>query len=184
LQLEGEAWVAVCAGRLVPIKRMDRFVAAVELLDHLSGHVFGDGPLRAQLEGNRSGRIRLHGADPELPVLLPAFDALVLPSAREGCPLVALEAFAAGVPVVGFDVPGVRDALGPWGGGILVPEREGPRGLADALHRLRTESGLAAGCIAAGRSGLSRFDPAEVGAGLMALYRCTHATRRAVSPRL
>jgi glycosyltransferase involved in cell wall biosynthesis len=66
-----------------------------------------------------------------------AYDALVLPSRREGCPLVAIEAFAAGVPVVGFDVPGVRDALGPWGSGILVPESHGSEGLASALRSLR-----------------------------------------------
>jgi glycosyltransferase involved in cell wall biosynthesis len=166
-----DEWVVACAGRLVEVKRMDRFVAAVALVPDLTGRLFGDGPLRPELERMAVPRVRLCGADPDLPALLPAFDALVVPSAREGCPLVALEAFAAGVPVVGFDVPGVRDVLGPWGGGVMVPEREGPRGLADALHRLKTEPGLAARCIAAGRSGLFRFEPAAVAAGLLRSYR-------------
>lgn len=163
--------VAVCAGRLVQVKRVDRFISAVPLVPALKGHVYGDGPLRAELERQCGPQVELRGADAELPQLLPAYDALVLPSAREGCPLVAVEAFAAGIPVVGFDVPGVRDVLGPWGGGILVPEADGPRGLADALRRLQQDLGLAARCIAAGRTGLSRFEPASVAGELLRRYQ-------------
>ena len=44
---------------------------------------------------------------------------VVMPSRFEGLGMVALEAQAAGTPVVGFDVDGLRDAVGA--GGVLVP---------------------------------------------------------------
>ena len=44
---------------------------------------------------------------------------VLMPSRFEGLGMVALEAQAAGTPVVGFDVDGLRDAVGT--GGVLVP---------------------------------------------------------------
>ena len=44
---------------------------------------------------------------------------VVMPSQFEGLGMVALEAQSAGTPVVGYDVDGLRDAVG--GGGVLVP---------------------------------------------------------------
>ena len=105
----------VCAGRLVPIKRVGDFVAAVAQVVGLWGDVVGDGPEHAALVARAAAlapdRVRLWPGRPNLPSELSAYDALVLPSVREGLPLVAVEAFAAGVPVVGYDVPGVRDAV-------------------------------------------------------------------------
>jgi glycosyltransferase involved in cell wall biosynthesis len=170
LGMQSDGWFAACAGRLVPIKRVDRFLDAAAILPELQGHVFGDGPLHGGLAARRPPGVSFRGAAPDLPALLAAYDALVIPSAREGCPLVALEAFAAGVPVVGFDVPGVRDALGPWGGGVLVPEAEGAAGLARALLALRSDPDLRRRCVEAGRSGLERFAPAAVAADLLARY--------------
>ncbi len=43
--------------------------------------------------------------------LLSVVDLLVYPSQREGFPVGLMEAMASGVPVVAYDVPGVRDAL-------------------------------------------------------------------------
>jgi glycosyltransferase involved in cell wall biosynthesis len=44
---------------------------------------------------------------------------VLMPSRFEGLGMVALEAQAAGTPVVGFDVDGLRDAVGT--GGVLAP---------------------------------------------------------------
>ncbi|MBL9078538.1 MAG: glycosyltransferase family 4 protein [Planctomycetes bacterium] len=172
----GEAVVALaCVGRLVPIKRVADFVDAVAARPTWRGVVFGDGPDRAALAqrvaARAAGRIELAGAVPDAAALLPAFDALVLPSVREGCPLVAVEAFAAGVPVVGYDVPGVRDALTVWGDGFLVPPAEGPDGLGAAIARCLAEPAATAARVRRARDGVGRFAPAQVAAALVDLYR-------------
>jgi glycosyltransferase involved in cell wall biosynthesis len=65
----------------------------------------GDGPLRGSVEreATRLGiqqRIVFAGIRSDIPRVLRSFDVFVLPSLREGLPLVGLEAQAAGVPIV------------------------------------------------------------------------------------
>src|SRR5690606_19845005 len=112
LGIEADEWRVCAVGRLVPIKRLGDFVAMVASVADLHGDVFGDGPQHDQLlrlaQQNANTRVQLRGAEPDIARLLPAYDAVVLPILREGCPLVAIEAFAAGVPEVGYDVPGVH----------------------------------------------------------------------------
>ena len=182
MELPADAWAVAAIGRLVPIKRLEAFVDAVAMEPALCGDVFGDGPLRESLAARASaaavrGRLRLRGATPDAAALLPAYDALVLSSVREGFPLVAVEAFAAGVPVVGYDVPGVRDALGELGKGLLVPVEDGPRGLLRALRRLRDEPSLRASLVAESARVPPRCRPEEVAASLASAYRRARASR-------
>jgi phosphatidylinositol alpha-mannosyltransferase len=121
--------------------------------------------------------VQFLGTDPEVRARLAAYDALVVPSDREGCPLVAIEAFAAGVPVVGFDVPGVRDVLGSYGGGVLVPEAAGDAGLAAALVALAADARKRQACVDAGREALGRFAPEHVAAVLLQAYESACAAR-------
>lgn len=48
-------------------------------------------------------------------------DVFVLPSEREGMPLVLLEAMAMGLPTVATDIPGTRDVVVDRETGMLVP---------------------------------------------------------------
>lgn len=48
-------------------------------------------------------------------------DILVMTSTSEGRPNAVLEAMAAGVPVVGSDIPGLRELIVPGVGGMLFP---------------------------------------------------------------
>lgn len=94
------------------------------------------------------------GAD--VPELLAAADVFVLPSRREGLGIVALEAQAAGVPVVASDavppeasvVPGLVEHVpltaGPDGWAAVVAARlAAPRPDRDAAHRAMLESRFA-----------------------------------------
>ena len=67
-----------------------------------------------------------------------AASIFALPSIREGYPIVFIEALSHGLPVVGCDIPAVREVTG--GAGILVaPRRVAP--LTAALTRLVTNEG-------------------------------------------
>lgn len=165
-----------CVGRLVPIKRVEHFLQALARLDGVHGDVVGDGPSLAALQtaGGPAGRVHFRGALPDIAACLPAYDALVLPSVREGLPLVAVEAFRAGVPVVGYDVPGVRDALAA-GRGVLVPVAAGPAGLAEAVRDV-----LARPAAARHAAADDPFLPSVVARTLWSVYRALLAGRGAL----
>lgn len=76
----------------------------------------GDGPLKAELQQQVERRgltnsVRLMGAVDDVTAYFREADVLLLPSRWEGLPNVALEAMAAGVPVVASRVDGVCDVL-------------------------------------------------------------------------
>lgn len=173
LGIAPDAVRVACVGRLVPIKRVERFVAALRLLPGVGGDVIGDGPLRARLQAAAAGvDVRFLGAVPEAGQWLAAYDAVALAGRREGLPLVAVEAARAGVAVAGSDVPGVADAVAALGGD-LAPEGDGPTGLAAAIARAVARRPRPDAAAA--------FAPERAAAALLALY---DAARRRKTPAM
>ena len=122
-------------GRLDPVKRVDLLIDACRKAG-VTLHVFGDGPDRPRLEAHAAGGdVRFHGFTPRDEALA-AVDVLALTSVGEGMPMVLIEAMAAGVPVAGLDVPGVRDVIDDDRTGVLAADADA---LADALRRLRLD---------------------------------------------
>ena len=85
----------------------------------------GDGPLliptaRAVATRGFAASVRMLGPRDDVPDLMALADVLVLPSAFEGLPLVALEAMAAGLPVVATDVAGNAETIVDGETGRLV----------------------------------------------------------------
>ncbi len=73
---------------------------------------------------------------------LAGYDGFLVPSQwMETGPLVVLEAFAAGVPVVGSDLGGIAEWVTHERDGLLVTENSAS-GWAQALRRLVNEPGL------------------------------------------
>ncbi len=69
----------------------------------------------------------------EIPRYCKCMDVLAMPSHWEGFGLAAAEAMAAGVPVAGSDVPGLREVIGD--AGLLFPVDD-DKALADGLQEL------------------------------------------------
>jgi glycosyltransferase involved in cell wall biosynthesis len=135
-------------GRLDPTKGPDTLIRAVQALPGRSveadlygiTEVNGDGRYLAELRRLADGdsRIRLLPALPHEEVLqhLPSYHVVAVPSrCLETGPLVALEAFAAGVPVIGSRLGGIAELIRDGVDGILV-EAESVAAWAEGIRRL------------------------------------------------
>ncbi|OXM56118.1 glycosyl transferase [Amycolatopsis thailandensis] len=142
--------------------------------------VVGDGPQRAVAESAAqvaplNGRVSFLGFRPDVPSLMAAADALVVPSTMEQQPLVVAEAMTAGKPVVATDTGGVADMLGPTG---LVPPGDVPA-LADRLRTLFADPDPArTGTLLAERA-RQRFAPDICARRHLDLYATLASGRRA-----
>lgn len=136
-------------------------VAVRRLVHNIRGIVVGDGPERGKIElimeqlPQRACLFLGHRND--VPKLLAAADLLVLPSLWEGCPLVVLEAWAAGVPVVATDVPGTSDLITDGVNGFLVPPGN-PIALSTAIARIHRQPAWTDRLIRGGRTSLAEYD--------------------------
>jgi glycosyltransferase involved in cell wall biosynthesis len=106
----------------------------------------GDGPDREQLErrAHELGVVRdtlFVGYQEDVAPFYAAFDALVLASGNEGTPVSAIEALAAGRPVVATRVGGVPDVIRDGEDGFLV-EAGATDDLAERLARLARDPAL------------------------------------------
>ena len=72
-----------------------------------------------------AGIVRFVGAVDDVRPYLASATVVVLPSYREGIPRVAMEAAAMGLPVVAYDIRGVREVIDPRLG-LLAPRGEQP----------------------------------------------------------
>jgi len=92
--------------------------------------------LRLFVDNHRlAARVSFLGYRTDIPELLKVMDVYCLTSLREGLPIGLIEAMAAGLPVVGTKVEGIRDVITPNVDGILVELGE-VTALKDALVRL------------------------------------------------
>lgn len=151
-------FVVGTAARLEPVKGVRHLIEAAGVLalnrPGLRLVVFGDGGERSELEklAVRLGlgrRIFFAGWRDDVPKLLPGLDAYVQPSLAEGFGWAALEAQAAGLPVIASAAGGLGDIVKHEETGLLVPPAD-PAALAAALSRLLTDPALGKRLAAAG----------------------------------
>jgi glycosyltransferase involved in cell wall biosynthesis len=134
-----EGLVVSLVGRLVPQKAPQRFLAAARSIaaeiPDCRFLIVGDGPLRGQLESHARDlgierAVRFTGIRQDARALIARSDVIAFSSDWEGMSIVALEALAAGVPVVATDVEGMREVLGTGAGVLTSPD---PEALAKAI---------------------------------------------------
>jgi glycosyltransferase involved in cell wall biosynthesis len=145
-----ERFVVGWIGRMTAIKCVPDVLATFKrLLDRgidATLCLVGDGPDRdaIELEASRLGiarHILFVGYQREVAPYYAFFDALLLPSANEGTPVVAIEALAAQRPVVATRVGGVPDVVTEGEDGFLADVGD-VDGLAAALERLARDPEL------------------------------------------
>jgi glycosyltransferase involved in cell wall biosynthesis len=147
-------------GRMTAVKRTDDVLVAFKRLRERGVDaclcMVGDGPDRAQLErrAHDLGIVKdtlFLGYQEDVAPFYAAFDALVLPSSNEGTPVSAIEALAAGRPVVATRVGGVPDVVQEGEDGFLV-EPGATDELADRLAELAGDPALRERMGEAGRA--------------------------------
>jgi glycosyltransferase involved in cell wall biosynthesis len=148
-------------GRLIGDKAVDIFLEALEKVSVARAIIVGTGPQEQALreQSVRLGierRVHFLGARSDVPALLHTADALVLPSYREGFGLVAIEARAAGLPVILSDFSASTEIIENGVQGIIVP-RGDVDALARALHTLLEDENLYHRLATAAPKGLDRF---------------------------
>jgi len=131
-------------GRLVPVKRVDLFLAMAHELERQAParrwhfHVFGDGPLSEPLAAQAQAlgiadRTTFHGHRTDIIACIAALDVLVMCSDHEGLPMTALESLVTGTPLLAHAVGGLTHVLEGWADNGLVHSH--------------TVDGYAAGCL-------------------------------------
>ena len=145
-------------GRVIPHKHVEDFLEVVARLvasrranggPPIAAAVVGGGPLLERMrqraeslglanEVEFTGDLPVHA---EVVGRMKAATVLVLPSTREGFGLVLAEAMAAGTAIAAYDIPPVRETIGPELADQLAPSRDVPA-LADIVARLHADQSL------------------------------------------
>jgi glycosyltransferase involved in cell wall biosynthesis len=166
--------LVVAAGRLVDAKNYPLAIRALEGVPSATLAVLGEGPLREALvlEAEQAGvadRVAFPGLRRDAREIIGAADAVAIPSRVEGLPLVALEALAAGTPIVATDVRGLRELLTDGETALLVPPDSVTR-FASALRRVLEDDSLARQLSEAGLRVAAAHTEERMVDGFLALY--------------
>jgi glycosyltransferase involved in cell wall biosynthesis len=176
LGLPSDARVVTLIARLVPIKRVDRFLRMAGALRNLDGVHFlvvGDGELRESLQSSAEAqalrdRLVWAGFRRDMPAVYFASDVVVQTSDNEGTPVSLIEAQAAGLPVVSTRVGGTESAVAE--DRFLAPPDD-EQALTDAARALLCDQRLADTAAASGRRRvLGQFDLDRLVSDIVSLY--------------
>lgn len=150
----------VAVGRVDVQKDPGRFIRVVQELERhgpVAALWYGDGPLLREMRGRSRGTpCEFVGGGHDIATALASADALVMTSAWEGAPLVALEALTAGIPVIATDVGGVRDLLEPDRCGTVVPATASDSDFAQEIRDALEPGGERCGRVERGRALIAR----------------------------
>jgi glycosyltransferase involved in cell wall biosynthesis len=106
---------------------------------------------------------------PDVAPLLQCADLFFFPSREEGFGAVAIEAAAAGLPVVATDLPGIREAVCPGQREYLFEENSS-EAAARNIHAILREAALRERLAAEGRKWASQFSIETVSTQMAELY--------------
>ncbi|MEU5911527.1 glycosyltransferase family 4 protein [Micromonospora sp. NPDC047527] len=167
----GSNRIVVSAGRLDPIKRYDRLIAAFARVagDHPDWklRIYGDGPQRPALvaqirELGMSDQVQLMGRREDMSTEWVKGSIAAVSSERESFGMTIVEAMRLGLPVVSTDCPvGPREIIQHGVDGLLVPMND-VDAYADALRTLMHDDDLRARLAKVALVNAARFDPETI----------------------
>jgi len=146
---DGDFTIAA-AGQLIPRKGHRYLLQAMADLNRNHPNIrliiFGDGHLETELRAQAASLqlgsvVQFAGFRDDLDDFIGCFDLLLHPALTEGLGVAVLKAAAAGVPVVGFDAGGLREAVEHGVTGLLVPP-ESVAGLGQAIVTMMRDTQL------------------------------------------
>lgn len=177
LNLPESVPLALFVGRLAPEKNVRFLLEALTRPELAHAHLLlvGDGKERAALERHAgenglAGRVRFVGQVPpeDVPAYSRIADLFVTASEIEMLPVAVLEALAAGLPVVGLDVPWIREPVRTGVNGLLA-DPEVPS-LARAWAALVDDEALRRRLSAGARAAAQRYSIKNTTARMVSLY--------------
>jgi len=128
-----------CVGRLHKIKNFESFIKASTDIPEISLVFIGQGDQRSHLERivrDCQMSVKFLGALPhnKIPFELNRSSAFILPSLSEGHPKALIEAMSCGLPVIGTDIPGIRDVIQHGETGLLCSHE--PDSIRESIQKI------------------------------------------------
>ncbi|MEE9256790.1 MAG: glycosyltransferase family 4 protein, partial [bacterium] len=160
-EIAEDALIVGTIGRMAHVKNHRLLLESFNLLPASIGGrsvellLFGDGECRPEIEErveelDLASRVHFRDWVDDLRWAYSAIDVMAISSRNEGMPIAALEAMAAGVPVVSTAVGGVVDLIEDGKSGLLVREHD-PKVFAEKLASLLEDVNLRNRIVEAGR---------------------------------
>ena len=138
----------------------------------LQWHVFGDGPMRRDLERDYGDQVMFHGHAADMSSVWPHIGLLVMPSRAEGLPMAALEAMARGIPVAASNVGGLPALLEPVARQLIFPAGDVAAARIAVQHWQALTAEEQAGLRLENRRRIEQnYSPAAVLPKILAVYR-------------
>jgi glycosyltransferase involved in cell wall biosynthesis len=126
----------VAVGNLKSVKNHKYLVEALQGISDVQLDIFGEGPQRDTLQRqitSGDASVRLMGVREDMWNVLADYDVFVMPSLYEGCPNAAIEAMAAGLPLLLSNIPVMREVSH---GNALFFDLDDPRSLAAIVKKI------------------------------------------------
>lgn len=131
-------------GRLVPVKRVDIFIRTARYLQDYHPeidarfHIYGEGPLRQELEDLRNElgleeRVYFEGHTADIHKQIASLDILMITSEHEGLPMTLLESIMIGTPIIANAVGGIPHVCGHGKYCWLIENNTSERDIAEIL---------------------------------------------------
>jgi len=168
----------IFAGRFVPQKNLIQLINILAEIKDLRWKcvLLGDGPTRQAMEGtikahHLEARVALPGwvTPEEVIEQFQKSDILLMPSLSEGFPVVAVQAIAMGLAVVGSRVGGMVDIVDHGKNGYLYPSDD-TAGMVNGLSRLLCNTELLRTAREASRRIAHRFDLQAIADGYEKIF--------------